>query len=459
VDEVAEMLGCDGFHASRPEDERIRSFQYWVEGKHKFMVCSSLMGCGIDVEGVSSVYHFKTPWSILDYAQESGRAGRGGRASTSIVFAAMDELTLDDEDSRDLYGKRTMRDWVHQNSTCRRFILSSFLDNGRTTCTLLKGAILCDVCAAESLKDHPGRLLSFSTLSAPTHDRMNPIALPTIPPSSLEYEISSNAPNEPTRPYEALPETNHGSTTSNDRIRKRGEEPMDMNKRPRLSQVDGPVQPLGAGSVNRRTDNPLLQDIEQRAIKAIQERRKALPVPSSVSISTNIWANEITLEIATQMVHDVRANVKASGRGCSVCYMISGDEGTDHRSGARCRKMPLTQTTSGWVDFKNNLRFVEGVMCWHCLLPTNEKMNIPGAVYHLANECTDRQFIRPVLFAFYEYGQPDLKAFVGENLGVCVWDKDIEVYITWLAAPSGNDIPNHLKLYWWILMFWRRLSR
>lgn len=144
----------------------------------------------------------------------------------------------------------------------------------------------------------------------------------------------------------------------------------DTNKRPRLSRVDGPVQPLSAGSVDRRTDNPLLEDIERRAIKAIQERRKALPVTASVSITTNIWANEITLEIATQMVHDVRANVKANRRGCSVCYMISGEEVTDHKSGARCRKMPLTSTTSGWSDFKDNLYFVDGVLCWHCLLPT-----------------------------------------------------------------------------------------
>lgn len=80
-----------------------------------------------------------------------------------------------------------------------------------------------------------------------------------------------------------------------------------------------------------------------------------------------------------------------------------------------------------------------------------------GASYHTTIECTDRHIIRPVLFAFYEYGLADLKEFVEKNLGFCVWDKGIDAYIDWLTVPPGSNIPNHLKLYWWILMFWGRL--
>lgn len=143
-----------------------------------------------------------------------------------------------------------------------------------------------------------------------------------------------------------------------------------VNKRQRVSQVTGPVRPLETVAVSGRTENPLLKNVEERAINAIQERRKNLPATSSVSILTNIWANEIILEIATQMVNDVRANVKANRRQCSVCYLITGEEGTDHQSGNRCPKMPLTQAVTAWADFKKTLHFVENVMCWYCLLPT-----------------------------------------------------------------------------------------
>lgn len=70
------------------------------------------------------------------------------------------------------------------------------------------------------------------------------------------------------------------------------------------------------------------------------------------------------------MVNDVRSNIAANRRGCSVCYMIAGEVGTNHQSGSRCPKMPLTQETGGWTDFKSKLLFVENVVCWLCLLPT-----------------------------------------------------------------------------------------
>ena len=190
VDEIADMIGCGAFHASQPEEEKQVNFRNWVEGKKKFMVCSSSMGCGIDVEGVTAVFHFGTPWSLLYFAQESGRAGRGGNASLSIIFAAENERTTYSEEGVDLHEKQVMRDWVLQKSACRRTGLSSFLDNRRTTCMLLKGAVLCDICLAESLKEHPGQLTLFPSLIAPTRDETNPITLPTIQPSLVPAQAT-----------------------------------------------------------------------------------------------------------------------------------------------------------------------------------------------------------------------------------------------------------------------------
>jgi superfamily II DNA helicase RecQ len=190
VDDIAKELGCDAFHAERPMEERAKSFQDWVEGKNKFMVCSSLMGCGIDVEGVTTVFHFGTPWSILDFVQESGRAGRGGQPSLSVVYAAEDEREpVEDEEGEVLYGKQTMREWVFQTSICRRVTLSSFLDGRRVTCALLRGAILCDVCSEQSQMLHPGRLVEFSEMNVP-FESPGQMTLPSLPPISVEYEHS-----------------------------------------------------------------------------------------------------------------------------------------------------------------------------------------------------------------------------------------------------------------------------
>ena len=191
VEEIAGILKCRPFHADRPAEERANSYRDWVEGKEKLMVCTSLLGCGIDVEGVALVLHLGTPWSILDFAQESGRAGRGGNPSISMVFASNDERPPDDDDE-DLFGKRTMREWVLQDSVCRRSTLSSFLDEGRTTCALLAGAKLCDVCRVQSKEPHPDRLTKFPTPTIPNGEVPKPLRVPHIPPTSLAYEAELN---------------------------------------------------------------------------------------------------------------------------------------------------------------------------------------------------------------------------------------------------------------------------
>lgn len=197
VEELASMIGCKPFHASRPVEERAVSFQDWVDGKQKFMVCTSLLGCGIDVEGVCAVYHFGTPWSIPDFAQESGRGGRSGNRSISMVFASHDEREPEDDD--DLYGKKTMREWVLQRSQCRRITLSSFLDEGRTTCVLLKGASLCDVCRAQSKEEHPKKLVEFPTQTILDGDIPRSRSLPHVPPTSLSYEMGRTVELAPHR--------------------------------------------------------------------------------------------------------------------------------------------------------------------------------------------------------------------------------------------------------------------
>lgn len=155
TEEIAKILGCNPFHSDRPEEERKASFMDWVEGRNKVIVSTSLLGCGIDVEGVEAVYHFMTPRSLMDFAQESGRAGRGGAPAESWVFSSEEDYEPDTP--TDLFGYEIMKKWVHQTSLCRRIDMSSFLDGRVTTCTLTPKANLCDVCDLKSNEPHPRR--------------------------------------------------------------------------------------------------------------------------------------------------------------------------------------------------------------------------------------------------------------------------------------------------------------
>ena len=41
---------------------------------------------GVNVPGVDAVLYVGAPRSLVDYTQESGRAGRDGRASQAVIF-------------------------------------------------------------------------------------------------------------------------------------------------------------------------------------------------------------------------------------------------------------------------------------------------------------------------------------------------------------------------------------
>ena len=49
----------------------------WLE-KGGFIVATSALDTGVDYPGIVFVLHAGMPYGMIDYAQESGRAGRGG---------------------------------------------------------------------------------------------------------------------------------------------------------------------------------------------------------------------------------------------------------------------------------------------------------------------------------------------------------------------------------------------
>jgi superfamily II DNA helicase RecQ len=57
-----------------------------MSGQCRTIVATSALGLGIDLANVQAVIHIKAPRNLLDYAQESGRAGQDGEISEAVIL-------------------------------------------------------------------------------------------------------------------------------------------------------------------------------------------------------------------------------------------------------------------------------------------------------------------------------------------------------------------------------------
>jgi len=81
--EMARLLECAYYYTRLVNrEERLKK---WVKAGG-FIVVTSALGTGVDYEGIIFVLHVGLPYGMIDYAQESGRAGRGGEAVDLVVL-------------------------------------------------------------------------------------------------------------------------------------------------------------------------------------------------------------------------------------------------------------------------------------------------------------------------------------------------------------------------------------
>jgi len=160
---LARQLDCHYYHALRDDSDlqfiaqREEGFQAWLRGEAPYIVATAALGTGIDVAGIIHVIHLEAPFSIIDYAQEAGRAGRTGEPVTAEVI--IEDKDWPDEDAAgeaclDISVREVRR--LIRTRGCRRRLLGQCLDGDLRDCKDLGGddeakVTRCDNCHHDEL--------------------------------------------------------------------------------------------------------------------------------------------------------------------------------------------------------------------------------------------------------------------------------------------------------------------
>ncbi|KAH7641193.1 atp-dependent rna helicase ddx52-like protein [Dermatophagoides farinae] len=82
-------ITVDTIHSDRKQEIRDQIVRLFREGKILFLICTELMGRGIDFKAVNLVINYDLPSSAIAYIHHVGRTGRAGRTGKAITFYSL----------------------------------------------------------------------------------------------------------------------------------------------------------------------------------------------------------------------------------------------------------------------------------------------------------------------------------------------------------------------------------
>lgn len=159
---IANRLGCmaywRGIGNAAEKAQRLAEWKGSSGGEAGWVAATNALGLGIDDPSVRLVVHVGMPRQLEDFVQESGRGGRDGQKSESVVVIRQSWLRQQTEE--DLQQRQRQRqeqgqdEWVWdkdviefaQGRVCRREVLDREMDGNVDRFGCREGEEVCDVC-------------------------------------------------------------------------------------------------------------------------------------------------------------------------------------------------------------------------------------------------------------------------------------------------------------------------
>ncbi|KAJ3538055.1 hypothetical protein NMY22_g5325 [Coprinellus aureogranulatus] len=119
--DVAKLLGVEFYHADSEEfpmtrAERRAIYQRFLSGEKHGLVASTALGAGTDYPHIRLTCHLGAMYGMVNFVQQSSRAGRDGRVAHCIVIAGKKAPNVSKGPVADLTGVQPMQDLVYKTT-------------------------------------------------------------------------------------------------------------------------------------------------------------------------------------------------------------------------------------------------------------------------------------------------------------------------------------------------------
>lgn len=136
-----------------PECDKKAILDGWEDGQ--WIAATTCMSHGVDVSNVRYSIAHGSPYNLTQAKQMSGRTGRDGKPSVSLIFFATPN-SYDPITPADHEGLLDMREALLRPRQCHRIAYTQKFDGVAYTCFSMPGAVLCSLCH-KRLVSHPVR--------------------------------------------------------------------------------------------------------------------------------------------------------------------------------------------------------------------------------------------------------------------------------------------------------------
>ncbi len=87
-------IGAAHYHAGMDREQRLQVQEEFRAGTIEVLCSTSAFGMGVDIPDIRRVIHDHLPGDLIDYAQQSGRAGRDGEPAECILLFEPNDLLV-----------------------------------------------------------------------------------------------------------------------------------------------------------------------------------------------------------------------------------------------------------------------------------------------------------------------------------------------------------------------------